>query len=100
MRVSRYRSYRGSCAKFVRAVAEGKVSSFGCRQDPSVGYSIGRILGANIPAELTSVTRPGFSSSREALGHDIQRLSNKVDDILARIEKLKARKQQSKPEGG
>ena len=81
-----------SCAKFARAVAEGKASPFGCRQDPGAGYAIGRIVGANIPGELASVPRPGFSSSRKALGQDIQRLSDKVDDILVRIERLKARK--------
>lgn len=82
-----------SCAKFARAVAEGKASPFVCRQDPWAGYAISRITGTNIPGELASVPGPGFSSSWEALGQDIERLSNKVDHILARIEKLKARKQ-------
>jgi hypothetical protein len=82
-----------SCAKFARAVEEGEASLFGCRQDPWAGYTISRITGTNIPWEFASVPGPGFSSSWEALGQDIQRLSNKVDDILARIEKLKARKQ-------
>jgi Na+-translocating ferredoxin:NAD+ oxidoreductase RNF subunit RnfB len=82
-----------SCAKFARAVAEGQVSPFGCRQDPLVAYTISRIVGAIIPSELASVPGPGFSSSREALGQDMKRLYNELDDILARIEKLRARKQ-------
>jgi Na+-translocating ferredoxin:NAD+ oxidoreductase RNF subunit RnfB len=82
-----------SCAKFARAVAEGKVSPFGCRQDPSAAYTISRIVGANIPGELASAREPEFSSSREALGQDIKIMYNEVDDILARIEKLKVGKQ-------
>ena len=82
-----------SCAKFARAVAEGQVSPFDCRQDPLAAYTISRIVGANIPGELASASGPEFSSSREALGQDIKRLYNEVDDILARIEKLRARKQ-------
>jgi Na+-translocating ferredoxin:NAD+ oxidoreductase RNF subunit RnfB len=82
----------GSCAKFARAVAEEKASPFACRQDPWAGYAISRTVGANIPGELASVPRLEFSSSRETLGQDIQTLSNKVDDILARIEKLKVGK--------
>jgi Na+-translocating ferredoxin:NAD+ oxidoreductase RNF subunit RnfB len=82
-----------SCAKFARAVAEGKASPFACRQDPGAGYAIGRIVGVEMLGELASVPGPGFTSSREALGQDIQRLSGRVDDILARIEKLKAGKQ-------
>ena len=82
-----------SCAKFARAVAEGQVSPFDCRQDPLAAYTISRIVGANIPGELASAPGPEFSSSREALGQDIKRLYNEVDDILARIEKLRARKQ-------
>jgi hypothetical protein len=82
-----------SCAKYARAVAMGKASPFGCRQDLWAGYAISRIVGASIHGELASVASPGFSSSREALGQDVQRLSNKVEDILTRIEKLRARKQ-------
>jgi Na+-translocating ferredoxin:NAD+ oxidoreductase RNF subunit RnfB len=80
-----------SCARFARAVSEGKASPFGCRQEPWTGYLINEIVGANIPAESTSAHRAGLSSSHETLTHDIQTLSDKVNDILYRIEKLKAR---------
>jgi Na+-translocating ferredoxin:NAD+ oxidoreductase RNF subunit RnfB len=69
-----------SCAKFARAVAEGKASPFGCRRDPGVGYAISGILRGSMSA--------GYASSREVLGQDIRRLSREVDDILARIERL------------
>jgi Na+-translocating ferredoxin:NAD+ oxidoreductase RNF subunit RnfB len=85
-----------SCAKFAKAVAEGQVSPFGCRQDPLAAYTISRIVGVNVPGELASAYGPEFSSLREALGQDIKRLYNEVDDILARIEKLKVGKQLSK----
>jgi hypothetical protein len=81
-----------SCGGFARAVAEGKASPFGCRQDHLVGYTISRIVGARIPGELASVSGPGLSSSPEAFGQDIKGLSNRVDSILAQIEKLKAEK--------
>ena len=66
-----------SCGKFARAVAEGRASPFGCRQDPWAGYTIREIAGLQ-PA------------SPEALGQEIRRLSRHVDDILVRIEKLRA----------
>lgn len=82
-----------SCAKFARAVAREEASPFGCRQDPWAGYTISNIMVANLPVEPTSSAEPVISASREALGQDIRRLSSKVDDILARVENLKARKQ-------
>jgi len=75
-----------SCGKFARAVAEGRASPFGCKQNPWAGYAIGEIGGLQ-PA---SFSRPGTGVSSEALGQEIQRLSRHVDDILVRIEKLKA----------
>ena len=71
-----------NCAKFVRAVAEGKVSPFDCLRDPGVGYAISGILMENMTGRV--------ASSLEALNQDISRLSREVDDILSRIEKLKA----------
>jgi len=69
-----------SCGEFARAVAEGNASPFSCRQDPGVGYSVIGVLRESMPE--------GYASSRKALSQDIRRLSRKVDDILARIEKL------------
>ena len=85
-----------SCTMFARAVAEGKASPFGCRQDPLTGYTISRSVGMNIFGEIASVPKPGLSYSREALGQDIHGLSSKVDDILSRIERLRVSKQKIK----
>jgi Na+-translocating ferredoxin:NAD+ oxidoreductase RNF subunit RnfB len=73
-----------SCGQFARAVAEGKASPFGCKQNPGAGYIINEILGAGAP--------PGRlkTASAEGLGQEIQRLSERADDILVRIERLKA----------
>jgi Na+-translocating ferredoxin:NAD+ oxidoreductase RNF subunit RnfB len=77
-----------SCGKFARAVAEGRASPFACRQDPWAGYAISEIVGRKVPAYRYRLQ----PASPEALGQEIRRLSRNVDDILVRIEKLKARK--------
>ncbi|MBA7615414.1 hypothetical protein ES703_22695 [subsurface metagenome] len=87
----------GNCGQFARAVAEGKASPFGCRQNPWSGYRISEIIGARVPAysygyQPVFVSRPGVSSSQQALREEVRGLSQSVDDILARIEKLKARR--------
>ena len=86
-----------SCGKFARAVAEERASPFGCRQNPWVGYTISEIVGPKVPAyryglQPASFPEPGIGASPEALGQEIQRLSKHVDDILVRIEKLKAKR--------
>jgi len=87
----------GSCGQFARAVAEGRALPFGCRQNPWSGYRISEIIGARVPAysygyQPAFVSRPGVSSSAKALKEEVQGLSQSVDDMLARIEKLKARR--------
>ena len=87
----------GSCGQFARAVAEGRASPFGCRQNPWSGYKISEIIGAQVPAysygyQPAFVSRPGVSPSDKALKEEVQGLSQSVDDMLARIEKLKARR--------
>jgi len=87
----------GSCGQFARAVAEGRASPFGCRQNPWSGYKISEIIGAQVPAysygyQPAFVSRPGVSPSAKALKEEVQGLSQSVDDMLARIEKLKARR--------
>jgi hypothetical protein len=86
-----------SCGKFARAVAEGRASPFGCRQNPWAGYTVSEIGGRKVPAyryrlQSASFPKPGIGASPEALGQEIRRLSKNVDDILVRIEKLKARR--------
>ena len=84
-----------SCGKFARAVAEGRASPFGCRQDPWAGYTISEIVGRKVPThrdrlQPASSPKPGIGASPEALGQEMRRLSKHVDDILVRIEELRA----------
>jgi Na+-translocating ferredoxin:NAD+ oxidoreductase RNF subunit RnfB len=85
----------GNCGQFAKAVAEGKASPFGCQQNPWTGYKISEIIGVKareigyrygfhqpILAQRTEPTSP--ASLRKEVGG----LSQRVDDILARIEKL------------
>jgi Na+-translocating ferredoxin:NAD+ oxidoreductase RNF subunit RnfB len=71
-----------SCGQFARAIAEGRASPFGCKQNPQVGYIIKEIIGDGAPAPAASLA---------GLRQEIDKLSEKVTDILVRIEKLKAR---------
>ena len=84
-----------NCGQFARAVAEGRASPFGCRQDTWSGYRISEIMGMKVPSfglQPAFSPRLGLTSSPEALREEAQGLSQRVGDILARIEKLKARK--------
>lgn len=86
-----------SCGQFARAVTEGRASPFGCRQNPWAGYRISEIIGVKVPAHVFGfqpafAPKPGIGASPEALGQEIRRLSKNVDDILVRLEKLKARR--------
>ena len=86
----------GSCGQFARAVAEGRASPFGCRQNPWSGYRISEIIGVRVPAYAYGF-QPAFLSplgvrpSPQALREEVRTLSQNVDNILARIENLKAR---------
>jgi len=88
------------CGQFARAVAEGRASPFGCREDPGLGYAIARIVESEAPTHGYSY-QPSLVPSREvthspetltALGEEVRGLSRGVDDILARIEDLKRRR--------
>jgi Na+-translocating ferredoxin:NAD+ oxidoreductase RNF subunit RnfB len=86
-----------NCGRFARAVAEGRASPFGCRQNPWAGYRINEIIGVKVPAhgygfQPAFVPKPGIGASAEVLRQEIQRLSKNVDDILVRVERLKAKK--------
>lgn len=85
-----------SCGKFARAVAEGRASPFGCKQDPWAGYTISEI--ARLQPAFSP--KPGIGASPEALGQEIRRLAKSVDDILVRIEKLRAVKRNTKTKRG
>ena len=86
-----------SCGKFARAVAGGEASPFGCKQDQWVGYTITEIVGLKVPAhrhrlQPASFPKPGTGASPEVLEQEMRRLAEHVDDILVRIEKLKAKR--------
>ena len=87
----------GSCGQFARAVAEGRALPFGCRQNPWSGYGISEIIGAKVPAYSYRFQPPflspvGVRSSPQALREQVRTLSQNVENILGRIEKLKARR--------
>ena len=87
----------GSCGQFARAVAEGRASPFGCRQNPWSGYRISEIVGMKVPAYSYRFQPPflsplGVRSSPQALREQVRTLSQNVENILGRIEKLKARR--------
>jgi Na+-translocating ferredoxin:NAD+ oxidoreductase RNF subunit RnfB len=71
------------CGQFARAVAEGRASPFGCKQNPEAGYIINEILGEKS-------AQPVKTASLKGLKQEVGQLSRDVADILARIEKLKA----------
>jgi Na+-translocating ferredoxin:NAD+ oxidoreductase RNF subunit RnfB len=87
----------GSCGQFARAVAEGRTSPFGCRQNPWSGYKISEIVGAKVPAysygpQPASLSPLGVRPSPQDLREQVHTLSQNVENILGRIEKLKARR--------
>jgi Na+-translocating ferredoxin:NAD+ oxidoreductase RNF subunit RnfB len=73
------------CGQFARAIAEGRASPFGCKQNPMAGYVINEILGGGVPSPRRLKT-----AAPEGLRQEIGKLSRRADDILARIEKLRA----------
>ena len=90
----------GTCGQFARAVAEGRASPFGCRQNPWAGYRISEIIGVKAPARRYEF-QPAFGSSPgaspsttnlEDLREEVKGLSQNLDSILARIENLRARR--------
>jgi len=83
----------GNCGQFAKAVAEGRASTFGCQQNPWSGYRISQIIGVKVPAysyqfQPASVPKARVSPWPKALRGELRGLSQTVDDILVRIEKL------------
>jgi hypothetical protein len=86
----------GNCGQFAKAVAEGRASSFGCRQNPWTGYEIIDITGLRTPIfgyptrfyQPSFMSRPGLSPSLQLLGKEVRELSKRMESILDRIENL------------
>ena len=83
----------GNCGRFARAVAEGRASPFGCRQNPQAGYRISESFGAKVPRSGYGLSRPGLPQRLEPLSpallrEDLGGLSARLDTILTRIENL------------
>ena len=94
----------GSCGQFARAVVEGRASPFGCRQNAWSGYKISEIIHMKLPAysygfQPTFFSKLGVSPSPKALREEVKGLSQEVDDILARIENLRAKRQDAEQRG-
>jgi len=93
----------GNCGQFARAVAEGRASPFGCRQDPWAGYRISEIVGVEAPVfgyryesrQPLFAQRSELPLSPALLRKQVRGLSQRANDILARIGKLEG-KQESK----
>ena len=86
-----------NCGQFARAVAEGRASPFGCQQNSWSGYRISQIIGTKLPAysygfQPASVPMEGVAPSPKALRQEVGGLSQRVDNILVRIEKLRGNK--------
>ena len=90
----------GSCGQFARAVAEGKASPFGYRQNPWLGYRISEIIGVRVPASSYGF-QPAFTlktdaipstKTLKALREEVKGLSREADAILAKLGKIKARR--------
>ncbi len=85
-----------NCGKFAKAVAEGRASPFGCRQDPWAGYRISEITGTKAPL-FAQGTR--LHASLGSLSSEVSQLSERVDDILERINSLERKEAIGMPRG-
>jgi Na+-translocating ferredoxin:NAD+ oxidoreductase RNF subunit RnfB len=89
----------GNCGQFAKAVAEGRASPFGCRQNPWVGYNISEIIGLGVPVfgyqqrsfQPVFAKRPRPAASLQALKKEVTALSKQIDGVLDRIQNLKTR---------
>jgi len=89
-----------TCGQFARAVAEGRASPFGCRQNPWSGYRLSEITRLKVPAygyRFQPAFLPGLRASPattnlKTLKEEVKGLSQEVGDILARIQNLKLRR--------
>lgn len=81
-----------NCGEFARAVVEGRASPFGCRQNPWADYKISELIRVEVPVQSFYVFQPAPRVTPKVFREEVKGLSQGVDDILARIAKLKTRK--------
>ena len=85
-----------NCGQFAKAVAEKTASPFGCMQNPWLGYRLSDIIGVK-PSDSRYGSQSAFfansnnTTDPKVLRKKIQGLFQKADDIMARIENLKAK---------
>ncbi len=95
------------CGKFAKAVAEGKASPFGCRQDPWAEYRISQITGIRTPSvgftynihRSFFTPRPKQPVSLGSLRAEVDTLSKRVDDMIERINSLQGKEAVVMPRG-
>lgn len=85
-----------NCGQFAKAIAKKQASPFGCRQNPWLGYKLSEIMGIQVPTygygfRPGFYAKPGSAPFTEVLLKEVRGLSQKVNDILARIEGLQAK---------
>jgi Na+-translocating ferredoxin:NAD+ oxidoreductase RNF subunit RnfB len=85
-----------NCGQFAKAVAKKQASPFGCSQNPWLGYKLSEIIEVKVPTYGYGF-QPGFSAapgvvpSPQVLREEVKGLSQKADDIVARIEALRTK---------
>ena len=96
-----------NCGQFAKAVAEGRASPFGCRQNPWIGYEVSDIIGLRTPFsgypnrfyQPSLMSGPGLSPSLESLGKEVRGLLSRMESILDRIDTLGKRRRLEMPQG-
>jgi hypothetical protein len=95
------------CGQFAKAVAEGRASAFGCRQDPWAGYRIHEIMGTKEPSfgYPDSFSQPSFGqrpkppASLGSLRAEVGALSKRIENIIGRINGLQRKEAFAMPRG-
>jgi len=96
-----------SCGQFAKAVAEGRASPFGCRQDPGAGYRISQIMGEEVPPmgfdrtfhQGSSSARPSSPASLRSLRAEVDELSRRLEGMLERMDSFGKRRSLITPPG-
>jgi|GEM_PF-279400 len=95
------------CGQFAKAVAEGRASPFGCRQDPWAGYRISQITGMRTPSvgfthnvhQSLFTPRPKQPVSLGSLRAEVGTLSKRVENMIERINSLQGKEAIVMPRG-